>query len=74
MWLLNVPFGRISWLTYSYYSTGNAPYKCSYCDEHFQDPSRRQRHMIGTHNHRMSRRKKGRIVIDVSTKNNTPPA
>lgn len=58
-------FIRISLLTRSCSSTGDAPHKCHYCDEHFKDPARRHRHMIAVHKHRSSRTKKGRIDIDV---------
>ncbi|KAI0327770.1 hypothetical protein GY45DRAFT_1372909 [Cubamyces sp. BRFM 1775] len=43
--------------------TGERPHKCHYCEERFQDPARRHRHMLRIHGHVSSRTKKGRSAI-----------
>ncbi|KAH9900002.1 hypothetical protein C8Q73DRAFT_681644 [Cubamyces lactineus] len=43
--------------------TGERPHKCHYCEERFQDPARRHRHMLRLHGHVSSRTKKGRSAI-----------
>ncbi|KAI0663298.1 hypothetical protein C8Q70DRAFT_957380 [Cubamyces menziesii] len=43
--------------------TGERPHKCHYCEERFQDPARRHRHMLRIHGHVSSRTKKGRSAV-----------